>query len=66
MFQVCSTGVMHGEYDQPIHGQYVGVFPELSHVDLVSIYCIPCGNWLGWKIVRIYIFHKLIHFLYVN
>ena len=64
MFQVCSTGVMHGVYNHPIRGLYVGEHPEGSHVDAVSVYCSSCGSWLGRRIVRIYIFHRLIHFLF--
>ena len=60
---MCSTGVMHGEYSHPIRGLYVGEHPEGSHVDAVSVYCSSCGSWLGWRIVRIYIFNKLINFL---
>ena len=43
---------------------YVSEHPTGSHVDAFSVYCTSCGNWLGWRIVRIYIFQKLIHFLF--
>ncbi|KAL6322386.1 hypothetical protein AAG906_007939 [Vitis piasezkii] len=60
LFEPDVTGVMHGEYDQPLQGQYVGSFPEWGHVDLVAIYCIPCGNWLGWKIILQHADHPVI------
>ena len=63
MFQVCSTGVNFRERDYPTLDAYVGEAPAGSHVDEVAIYCISCGKWLGWRIVRIYIFNKLINFL---
>ena len=62
MFHVCSNNVNFGEEDYPIRDAYVGEAPAGSHVDVVLIYCISCGTWLGWTIARIYIFHKLIHF----
>ena len=43
---------------------YVSEHPTGSHVDALSVYCTSCGNWLGWRIVRIYIFQKLFHFLF--
>ena len=60
MFQVCSTGVNFRERDYPTLDAYVGEAPAGSQVDEVSIYCISCGSWLGWRIVRIYIFNFLL------
>ena len=57
MFQVCSIGVMQDRL-------YVSEHPTGSHVDAFSVYCTSCGNWLGWRIVTIYVFHQLIHFLF--
>ena len=64
MFQVCSICVMPRAYDHFRGGLYVDGHPAGSHEDAVSVYCTLCGSWLGWRIVRIYIFHKLIHFLF--
>ena len=61
MFQVCSAGVNFREHYSVL--AYVGESPAGSLVDKVYIYCISCGSWLGWRIVRNYIFNKLINFL---
>ena len=63
MFQVCSAGVNIREHYSVL--AYVGESPAGSLVDKVYIYCISCGSWLGWRIVRIYIFNKLINFIYM-
>ncbi|KAL6311608.1 hypothetical protein AAG906_003467 [Vitis piasezkii] len=47
---------------------YVGESPAGSLVDKVYIYCISCGSWLGWRIIRQSAYHPVIrvgHFVLV-
>ncbi|RVW70493.1 hypothetical protein CK203_056153 [Vitis vinifera] len=53
------NGVNFREGDYPMLS-YVGEAPDGSQVDEVSIYCISCGSWLGWRIIRQYAYHPVI------
>ncbi|XP_010661227.1 uncharacterized protein LOC104881747 [Vitis vinifera] len=55
-----ATGVNFRERDYPTLDAYVGEAPAGSHVDEVAIYCISCGKWLGWRIIRLHAYHPVI------